>query len=144
MDLYTPLLYYWASKCQQQPHDAADLVQDVFPALLKKLPEFRYDPDLRFRAWLRTVTRNLLRDRMRSPATRPLNALPPDCSDPAAADGVAELTEEEYRGYLVNRAMELMQRDFEPSTWKAVLAFTVGGQSAAEAAQAHGLTVGAV
>ncbi|MBX7106634.1 MAG: sigma-70 family RNA polymerase sigma factor [Gemmataceae bacterium] len=144
VDLYTPLLYHWARKCQQQPHDAADLVQDVFAALIKKLPEFRYNANLSFRAWLRTVTRNLLRERLRSPGTRPMNALSLEAAESEHPDAIAELTELEYRGYLVNRALELMQRDFEPSTWKAVLAYTIGGQSAAEVARTHGLTVGAV
>src|SRR5947209_13312864 len=50
--LYTPLLFYWARRLGLQEPDAADLVQDVFTALVQKLPQFEYDPDRGFRSWL--------------------------------------------------------------------------------------------
>jgi RNA polymerase sigma-70 factor (ECF subfamily) len=50
--LYTPLLYSWTFRVWLSEADAADLVQDVFVILLKKLPEFEYDPNQSFRAWL--------------------------------------------------------------------------------------------
>src|SRR4051812_1055658 len=65
VELYTPLLYYWSRRMALQPHDAADLVQDVFAVLLLKLPEFRYDDNRSFRGWLRAVTVNKWRERCR-------------------------------------------------------------------------------
>jgi RNA polymerase sigma-70 factor (ECF subfamily) len=56
--LYSPLLFGWARRLGLQDADAADLVQDVFTVLAVKLPEFRYDPRLGFRRWLRTVFLN--------------------------------------------------------------------------------------
>jgi RNA polymerase sigma-70 factor (ECF subfamily) len=58
VELYTPLLYYWAKRLGLQQQDAADLVQDVFVLLVQKLPEFAYDRHKSFRGWLRTVTLN--------------------------------------------------------------------------------------
>ena len=44
VDLYTPLLHYWASRLPgMQEADIHDLVQDVFLILLAKLPTFHYD-----------------------------------------------------------------------------------------------------
>ncbi len=63
--LYTPLLYYWLRRQGVQQADAADLVQEVFLVLVQKLPAFEYDPGRSFRAWLRTVTLNKLRERRR-------------------------------------------------------------------------------
>ncbi len=40
VELYAPLLYDWARRLGLQDADAADLVQDVFAILLRKLPEF--------------------------------------------------------------------------------------------------------
>ena len=45
VDLYTPLLFHWAQQLGQQESDRADLVQDVFLILWRKLPEFEYDKD---------------------------------------------------------------------------------------------------
>ena len=46
--------------------------------------------------------------------------------------------------HLTRRALELMQRDFEESTWKACWACVVEGQSPAVVARQLGLSVGAV
>ena len=50
IDLYTPLLFYWARRVGLQDSDAADLVQEVFALLVRKLPEFTYDDKKGFRA----------------------------------------------------------------------------------------------
>src|ERR1700722_11673297 len=68
VDLYTPLIFFWACRMRLQAQDAADLVQDVFTTLLQKLPEFHYDPGKSFRAWLRTLTVNRWRDSLRRKA----------------------------------------------------------------------------
>src|SRR5262245_44760574 len=65
--LYTPLVYYWLRRQGVQQPDAADLVQEVFVILVQKLPEFTYDPGRSFRAWLRTITLNKLREWRRRP-----------------------------------------------------------------------------
>src|SRR5438105_7898615 len=56
--LYTPLLFYWVRRLGLPAQDAADVVQEVFAALVPRLPEFRYDPHRSFRGWLWTVTLN--------------------------------------------------------------------------------------
>ena len=66
IDLYSPLLYFWACRMGLDVQDAADLVQDVFVALVQKMPQFQYDPGKSFRAWLRTVAENRWRDALRN------------------------------------------------------------------------------
>src|SRR5262245_65572743 len=69
VQLYTPLLFYWARRCGETENDAADLVQEVFVALVQTLPTFEYDAvGGKFRGWLRTLTLNKLRDRKRRKA----------------------------------------------------------------------------
>lgn len=65
VDLYSPLLYRWANQLGHQDADAADLIQDVFVILWQKLPEFSYNADQSFHAWLKTVFLNRFRSRMR-------------------------------------------------------------------------------
>src|SRR5205823_5013820 len=62
VELYTPVLFAWARRLGLQAQDAADLVQEVFTVLVRKLPEFRYDRQKSFRGWLRTITLNKWRD----------------------------------------------------------------------------------
>ena len=50
--LYTPLLHYWVRRTGFSDADADDLVQEVFAALVQKMPAFAYDKDKTFRGWL--------------------------------------------------------------------------------------------
>src|SRR5687767_6036182 len=49
VNLYTPLLYYWARRTGLQEADTSDLVQDVMALMVQKLPDFEYDRQKNFR-----------------------------------------------------------------------------------------------
>src|SRR4051812_43469360 len=66
--LYTPLLARWADRLGGTPEDRADLVQEVFVALLRALPTFTYDPGRSFRGWLYAVAANKWRELRRKKA----------------------------------------------------------------------------
>lgn len=143
VDLYTPLLHAWARRLNLSETDAADLVQDVFLVLVRKLPEFRPDGQHRFRAWLRTVLVNQWRDRLpRHTPPRPGEFA--ELADPAASDPAAIVEETEYHRFLVGRALELMRTDFEAATWKACWETTVHGRPAADVAAELNMTPAAV
>jgi RNA polymerase sigma-70 factor (ECF subfamily) len=143
VQLYTPLLFFWARRLGLHDADAADLVQDVLTLLVRKLPEFSYDGNKSFRAWLRTVTLNCWRNRVRR-AELPREFPRPDLDGLPDSDAGDLLGEVEYRNWLVGRALELMRAEFQPSTWKACWECVVSGRSAAEVAAELGLSVGAV
>ena len=69
VQLYTPLIFYWARKVGLQQADAADLVQDVLSIVFRRLPDFQYDVSGSFRGWLRTVTPNKFREKTRKRVT---------------------------------------------------------------------------
>jgi RNA polymerase sigma-70 factor (ECF subfamily) len=65
--LYEPLLFRYVRKRGLGEHDAQDVVQGVFIALLRKLPSFELDRTRgRFRTWLWQVTSNAVVDWARS------------------------------------------------------------------------------
>jgi RNA polymerase sigma-70 factor (ECF subfamily) len=142
VNLYTPLLYFWACRLGLQPQDASDLVQDVFTLLLQKLPDFAYDPQRSFRNWLRTVFMNKWRQRQRRRAVAPAGEA--RLSIVAAPDTVTLVDEAEFQQHLTIRALQLMQAEFQPSTWKACWEQVVHGRPAAEVAAELGMTVNAV
>jgi RNA polymerase sigma-70 factor (ECF subfamily) len=137
VQLYTPVLHRWACRLGLQEADAADLVQDVFGLLLRKLPEFEYDPSRSFRGWLRTVLVNHWRN-------RPRRHEAPLAADVPGPDPADDLDADEYRRYLVGRALEIMQTDFEPRTWKACWECVRNGRPAAEVAAELEMSVAAV
>jgi RNA polymerase sigma-70 factor (ECF subfamily) len=139
VELYTPFLYHWARRVGLQPSDASDLVQEVFLVLVRVLPQFEYNPDRSFRGWLKTVTLNKWRARGRAdchqPAQTEENMAELACQEPSPA-----FWEEEYRQYLVGRALRLMQADFQPTTWKACWEYVVCGRPVAKVAAELGIS----
>src|SRR5262245_42099623 len=105
VELYTPLFYYCSSKLGLNEAAAHDLVQEVFVALVNKLPQYRRDGAHKFRSWLRTVFLNKWRDqRRRTVPPRTNVATLDDLVDPDPADAVADA---EYRQFLVRRALQV-------------------------------------
>src|SRR5262249_33286347 len=96
VDLYTPVLFAFAGRLGLQEADAADLVQDVFLLLMRTLPQFTYDPQKSFRAWLWTVMRNKVAAHRRGP--QPHSA---GLSGVADSDEMERAWETEYRQRLV-------------------------------------------
>jgi RNA polymerase sigma-70 factor, ECF subfamily len=142
VQLYTPLLESWARRAGLQEADAADLVQAVFVRLARELPRFHYDPGLRFRGWLRTVTMNLLRDQRKGHQKN--NHCGGAASAIASADSIETLIDREYTVWLVGRALQIMQSDFQPKTWQACWQVVAEERSAEEVARLLDMTVGAV
>ncbi len=143
VDLYTPLLFAWARRCGESEDDSADLVQEVFVALVQTLPSFQYDPSSKFRGWLRTLLLNKLRDRKRREvrADRALAQRPQEEQLP----DVAELFwEKEYHKELARRALQLMQAEFAPATWQSCWKTVVESRTVADVARELGLTDNAV
>lgn len=143
VELYTPLLCYWARQLHLQDADVADLVQDVFAILLTELQHFEQRPGQRFRGWLWTLMRNKWREKQRRRSGRPPEA-DIDVAQLAGPDDIDAVDEAEYQRYLVDRALQLMQADFEPATWKACWECVVVGRSSADVAAELGITVNAV
>jgi RNA polymerase sigma-70 factor, ECF subfamily len=144
VDLYTPMLFSWARRHGISEHDAADLVQEVFVALLQTLPTFQYDHRRgRFRNWLRTLLLNKLRDSKRREAReeKALEHLQPDGE---AANPAAVFWEAEYQRDLYRRALQLLQSDFAQATWKAFWETVVEGRPAADVAREMGITENAL
>jgi RNA polymerase sigma-70 factor (ECF subfamily) len=142
--LYRPLMLLWAGRLGLRHEDAEDLVQEVLALLVVKLPEFRHEEGLSFRAWLRTVVVNKWRDHRRR-AQLPMavpQAMPLAFRE--GPDNVAQLWDEEERQHLVRHALEIMQTQFEPATWKACWGMVVEGQSAAALARELGISENAV
>ncbi len=142
VELYTPLVFHWATRSGLQPQDAAELVQEVFLTLVQVLPSFEYDAQGSFRAWLYTVLRRKWIDLRRKQAR-----LPPDDAGLSSASGpdeLADLEEREYRSFLVHRALELVEQELGATTIAAFRATAIQQRPAAEVAQELGISENAV
>jgi RNA polymerase sigma-70 factor (ECF subfamily) len=150
VDLYTPLMHHWLRAANLQPTDADDLVQEVLAVVVRKVAEFRHEGRAgSFRAWLKAITVNRLRDHWRAKYARTAPAGPDDLGrvladleDPHS--GVSRLWDEEHDRYVLGRLMELIEPEFKPSTWAAFRGHVVEGRPADAVAAELGLTPNAV
>jgi RNA polymerase sigma-70 factor (ECF subfamily) len=136
------VLYYWVRSQGVPSDETADLVQDVFAVLVEKLPKFQYDRKQSFGRWLRTIAVNKCRDYHRRRGSRPSTA--GAAIEPAAPDDIEQFSVSEYRRCLASQALQIMQDEFQPATWKACWECVAAGRPAAEVARELGISVNAV
>jgi RNA polymerase sigma-70 factor (ECF subfamily) len=149
VDLYTPLIQHWLSQYALQSSDSDDLTQEVLATVVRELPHFRHD--LRqgaFRRWLRTMAVNRLRNFWRERRTRPqamgagdFEAMLSQLEDPDSR--LSRLWDEEHDRHVIRRLLELIEPEFEPTTWKAFRALVLEGKKTHEAAAELGISVNA-
>ncbi len=139
VELYTPLIYYWARKNGLQPSDASDLVQEVLTTLVDKLPEFQLDPSKSFRGWLRAVTLNKWREMHRRKSISQVNPTTSQWCN--IADKQDDFWEREYLQHLAHRGMQLAKPLFDSKTWLALQDYVMAGGPAAEIAEKHNVSV---
>ena len=151
--LYGPLIYRWGRRSGLDEHAAADVVQEVFQTVHRKIADFHRDrPGDTFRGWLNRITQNKVSDKRRRAAREPdavggslahkqlqqvLDHPTVECSDSESEDG-------DEVGWLYRRAMDFVQHEFEPATWQAFWQVTVDDRKPADVAADLGLSRNAV
>ena len=149
VDLYEPWLRGQLRRHGLQPADADDAIQEILVVLVKQVSNFRHSGrKWAFRAWLRGVTVNRLRELGRQRKYTPLAAgsgfalrleqLADDHSH------LSQTWDHEHDQHVVNQLLKRIAGDFEAATWQAFRAFVLEGRTAAEVATALGISPGAV
>ncbi len=141
--LYTPLIRQWVADLGIQDPERNDVVQDVFVVLLGQISSFQYDARKSFRGWLRTITINKSRDflRKKKRVTEPKFFAQIDAAHQSETE---LLTQQEYRDFLAQSALNLMQRHFSRTTWQACWEHVAKGRSAKDVAKELGISINAV
>ena len=81
------------------------------------------------------MTLNKCRDVLRRKGHATQSAVPLAAYDALAMDGAELFTDQEYQQFLVRRALEVMQTEFQHTTWQACWDQVVEGDSASAVAQ---------
>jgi RNA polymerase sigma-70 factor (ECF subfamily) len=137
VDRYGPKILGWCRAWGLQDADARDLSQTVFAKLHLRLRRFRYDPDRRFRGFLRKLVRDTLRDTM---SARRWVVADGSCKVHAllenleAHNDLADRMEREFDLELLDTARRTVQERVEPKTWEAYPLTAEEGMQGSEAA----------
>ena len=147
-EIYLPLIQRWLSRVPGLGDEASDLSQEVLLVVLREIPRFDRRREGSFRAWLRQVVVNKVRNHRRRVRRRPSSGLDPaDGFLDRLADSQGDLASEwdlEHDRHVFQKLLSLVQPDFSPATWHAFHRFAVDGLPAAEVAAEQRVSVNAV
>jgi RNA polymerase sigma-70 factor, ECF subfamily len=147
-EIYLPLIRRWLGRVPGLGDETGDLSQEVFLVVVRELPGFQRRREGSFRAWLRKVTVNKVRAHFRQRDRRPVARadLTDDFLDRLEAPNgeLAQEWDKEHDQYLFEKLLAIVDRDFDPTTWKAFRRFALDGLPAARVAQEMDMTEGAI
>ena len=169
VEQYSRRMYRWTRQAGLQAADAANVVQESFEAVARKLADFRRDrPGDTFRGWLRRIVDNKIKDhyrrvgRMADQAVGgdgpglPIEQLPTDKTSPETPSGNNSLWSEDATWDTsrtdslgpatapLRAAVEQVQNDVSARDWRIFWRTAIDGQSATEVADEFGVTANAV
>ena len=148
--IYSPLLNAWLRKYDVQSSDAEDLVQDVLLVVSKELPAFQHNgrPGA-FRAWLRSMLVNRLRNFWRTRDRRPQAGGGSDMErrlgqldDPTSQ--MSHLWNRQHDLHVAEQLLLMAESHFTAETWQAFVRVAIDGQRADAVAEELGISVNAV
>lgn len=149
---YQEPILQWGLRHGLQPADAEDVTQAVWARLVRALPEHEHDPARPFRAWLKAVVANAIRDCFRAQQRRPADrgvggsTFQERLANLEGGDSVDDLAGviEGQKDQDLDAAVEQVRARVGTAAWQAFWALTVDGISAADAALRLKMTVGSV
>ena len=148
VNTFGPIVYRWCRTSGVTEAEAPDVVQEVFAAVARGVPNFEREKAAgSFRSWLATITRNKVRDYFRQKSkvqqaeggTQALQLL-----QQKAEEVESTICAESIESPLIKRTLEQVQAEFEESTWSAFWQTTIDGKAAAQVAEDLGISVDSV
>lgn len=148
--VYSPLIRAWVRRYDVQEADVDDLVQEVFIAVSKELKSFNHNgrPGA-FRAWMRTILVNRLRNFWRARGRRPTVGGDSDLERRLeqledAASEMSAIWNQQHDAHVAKQLLDLAEPGFESTTWKAFTRVALEGARPDVVAQELGISRNAV
>jgi RNA polymerase sigma-70 factor, ECF subfamily len=154
--LYSPLVYFWCQESGLPQPDLHDVFQEVFYALARNIKKFRRIENGTFRGWLRTLTRNKIKDHFRKSGREPqpiggtearhfLEQIPVATQQHSTSSpGEAPQSEKEIQHSILCQALANVRHDFAEQTWKAFWMVVINGRETNDVANDLSMRAGSV
>lgn len=143
VELYTPLLDAWLTAADLQAADREDLTQRVLEVLVRQLPGFQHNGRTgAFRAWLRSITVNFLKEFWRGRASPATDSILQQVSDPNGH--LSRVWDAQHDKHVYQGLVAIVRREVSESTWQAFHRTTIEDRPAKQVAEELGISVNAV
>jgi RNA polymerase sigma-70 factor (ECF subfamily) len=150
VDLYSPMIRAWLSRYRLPESDVDDISQTVLSSVVAKLHLFQHNGRVgAFRNWLRTITINSFRQKLRldrkrrdSLGGRALLAGLHELEDPKS--DLRQVWDRTHDAHVLRAVLTLAEPEFESKTWQAFRLQVFEEARPALAAAQLGMTVNAV
>ncbi len=142
-DLYAGFVFSIARSKGLNDADADDIVQTVFADLARNLLAFKYDREKgRFRAYLSSLTRWRINDRLRS-GKRDVELKASFMEDAKALMSAADedFEEREWQSAALEEALRRIKPGVQSAHYAAFVASAVEGQDTETVARLHGISI---
>lgn len=129
--IYLPLIGRWLSRVPGLGDESGDLAQEVLIVVFREVPRFDRRREGSFRAWLRRVTVNKVRNYCRKRRRRPTvgldsaNEFLERLSDPSG--DLARDWDRDHDKHVVEKLLALVRPTVSATTWAAFQRFGVDG-----------------
>ena len=148
VDRYGRQVHAWCRRWGLQEADAQDVTQTVLLQLASKLRTFSYDPALRFRAWLKTLTHHawsdFLSDCRRADKGSGDSGVQYLLDNVQARDDLTQRLQQNFDQELFELATVQVRSRVEERTWEAYRLTAHEGLTGSQAAAQLGMQVGTV
>ena len=149
-DLYAPMIRAWLGRYGLPEFDVDDISQTVLSSVVANLHHFRHSGRVgAFRNWLRTITVNSLRQKLRldrkrrnSLGRRELLAGLNELEDPESE--LSQVWDRAHEAHVLRTLMTLAEPEFEAKTWQAFRLQVFEEAQPKSVAEQLGMTVNAV
>jgi RNA polymerase sigma-70 factor (ECF subfamily) len=144
-ELYRPLLRGWVARLGVPASDVEDLVQDVLFVVSRKIGKFERRGKGAFRAWLRKILANRVRDYFRGKKYLPSITRDSWLDEFELPDSaLSRLWERDHDEHVAAELIKRVLGDFEPVTRQAFRRHVMEGEPAVEVAKALKLSLNSV
>ncbi|MDA1054039.1 MAG: sigma-70 family RNA polymerase sigma factor [Planctomycetota bacterium] len=151
VDLYGPVVYRRGLLARFDDQTAKDVVQEVFVAVARSIGSFqKQSKQGSFRAWLRTITDNKIRDVIRKRVSEPqgpggttAQTLLVEMTQPTT-DDIVGFSGDDEKTLLIRQALSRIKGEFKDHNWQAFWRMAVDGRTSEEVAAELGLKAAAV
>jgi RNA polymerase sigma factor (sigma-70 family) len=146
VDRYGRRILAWCRQWNLQDADSEDVTQTVLLKLADKMKTFDYDETRSFRAWLKTVTRNVLGDYCDSRKAVPIGGEQTTelLGNLKAREDLVQRLDEEFDRELFEEAASRVKSRVTPKTWEAFERTAVQGEPGSDVSAALGMKVATV